>query len=105
MTGDADDLHSYAPWQYLYFLPLPQGHGSFRPIFFAPPPGAAPCPPPEARIAPMFGFLAATFAAACADPAFAMSLNRLANTSPSKFAQKLLKSRLASCRYSTSGSR
>ena len=24
----------YLPWQFLYFLPLPQGHGSFLPIFF-----------------------------------------------------------------------
>src|SRR5260370_38759285 len=25
--------HVYAPWHFLYFLPLPQGPGSLRPIF------------------------------------------------------------------------
>src|SRR5262249_16789371 len=25
--------HAAAPWHFLYFLPLPHGHGSFRPTF------------------------------------------------------------------------
>jgi hypothetical protein len=25
-------LFLYAPWHFLYFFPLPQGHGSLRPI-------------------------------------------------------------------------
>lgn len=25
----------FLPWQCLYFFPLPQGHGSFRPTFFS----------------------------------------------------------------------
>jgi len=29
----ATPLHSQAPQHFLYFLPLPQGQGSFRPIF------------------------------------------------------------------------
>ena len=28
------DLDAHFPQQRLYFCPLPQGHGSFRPIFF-----------------------------------------------------------------------
>src|SRR5690348_2064303 len=26
----------YAPWHFLYFFPLPHGHGSLRPIFVGP---------------------------------------------------------------------
>ena len=26
-------IGSYAPWHFLYFLPLPQGQGSLRPTF------------------------------------------------------------------------
>ncbi len=25
--------YAFLPWQFLYFFPLPQGHGSFRPTF------------------------------------------------------------------------
>lgn len=28
-----DRLQSNAPWHFLYFFPLPQGHGSLRPTF------------------------------------------------------------------------
>src|SRR5262245_56318610 len=28
-----DQTFTPAPWQFLYFLPLPHGHGSFLPIF------------------------------------------------------------------------
>src|SRR6185503_20292672 len=37
-AGQRDDRNrdyvvTTAPWHFLYFLPLPQGHGSFRPTF------------------------------------------------------------------------
>src|SRR6056297_2536440 len=51
--------NSYFPWQCLYFLPLPQGHGSLRPTLgtalltcTAPPGGADPAPTEDALGAP-----------------------------------------------------
>jgi hypothetical protein len=32
---DAASYPPALPWQCLYFLPLPQGHGSLRPTFFS----------------------------------------------------------------------
>jgi len=29
---DVRELPVFDSWQFLYFLPLPQGHGSFRPV-------------------------------------------------------------------------
>ena len=41
--GAAGGAHA-APWHFLYFLPLPQGHGSLRPTFSTDPPEAPGCP-------------------------------------------------------------
>jgi hypothetical protein len=32
---DALVLFPFLPWHFLYFFPLPQGHGSFLPTFWA----------------------------------------------------------------------
>jgi hypothetical protein len=31
----AESSHSFLPWQFLYFFPLPQGQRSFLPTFFS----------------------------------------------------------------------
>src|ERR1035437_6650353 len=36
---------AYAPWHFLYFLPLPQGQGSLRPVFWPVTTGVAPREP------------------------------------------------------------
>jgi hypothetical protein len=31
IRAQSHDIAVYAPWHFLYFFPLPQGHGSLRP--------------------------------------------------------------------------
>lgn len=51
----ANRPYAAAPWHFLYFFPLPQGHGSFRPIVSVA--GSAVCPnaPPPGAVAETTG--------------------------------------------------